>query len=81
MYIQFQSTLPPTPVPCYWVCLNCPINKLTDNVASVPVAGHSRKIEASAHLCKILLRQPTRLLCQHRVCLNSEPVLPYLVTH
>ena len=42
--------------PCYWVCLNCPMNKLSDNVASVPVTGHSRKIEASAHLSKLMLR-------------------------
>ena len=38
--------------PCYWVCLNCQMNKLSENVASVPVTGHSRKIEASAHLSK-----------------------------
>ena len=41
---------------CYWVCLNCPMNRLSENVASVPVTGHSRKIEASAHLSKMLLR-------------------------
>ena len=35
------------------------MNKLSENVAavaSVPVAGHSRKIEASAHLSKMLFR-------------------------
>ena len=42
--------------PCYWVCLNCPMNKFSENVASVHVTGHSRKIEASAHLSKMLLR-------------------------
>ena len=47
------------------------MNQLTENVAFVPIADHSRKIEASAHLSKRLLRWPTRLLCQHRVCFNS----------
>ena len=42
--------------PSYWICLNCPMNKLSENVASVLVAGHSRKAEASAHLSKMLLR-------------------------
>ena len=32
------------------------MNKLSENVASVPVTGNSRKVEASAHLSKILLR-------------------------
>ena len=36
--------------------LNCLMNKLSENVASVPVTGNSRKIEASAHLSKMLLR-------------------------
>ena len=42
--------------PCYWVCLNCSMNKLSENVASVPVTGNSRKIKTSAHLSKMLLR-------------------------
>ena len=32
------------------------MNKLSENVASVAVTGHSRKIVASAHLSKMLLR-------------------------
>ena len=51
--------------------MNCLMNKLSENVASVLVAGHSRKIEASAHLSKMLLSKLIRLLCQRRVCLNS----------
>ena len=42
--------------PCYWVCLNCPMNKLSENVASDPVTGHLRKTEGSAHLSKMLFR-------------------------
>ena len=33
------------------------MNKLSENVASVPVTGNSRKIEASAHLSKIRLSE------------------------
>ena len=32
------------------------MNKLSENVAYVPVADHSRKIEASASMCKMLYR-------------------------
>ena len=42
--------------PCYLVCLNCPMNKLSENVVSVPAAGHSRKIVASANPSKMMLR-------------------------
>ena len=36
--------------------LNIGPPQLLCNVSSVPVTGHSRKIEASAHLSKMLLR-------------------------
>ena len=47
------------------------MNKLSENVTFVPVADHSRKIELSAHMKKMMSRYPIWLLCQHRVCQNS----------
>ena len=63
--------------------LNCPIDKLSENVDSVPVAGHFRKIEASAavklaHTTAVSTWGLSKLLL-----FENEPVLPYLhlVTH